>query len=211
MLVVEIGTPPNKLADADHPLHPLLHQRWSPRAFAPRPVEQGKLLSLLEAARWSPSGGNKQPWSFIVGAQGDGATYQRLVSCLNRGNAEWATAAPVLILSVAQTVTDDGNPMRYAFHDLGMAEMSLLVQAVAVGLHAHPMAGFSAERARAEFAIPEGFEPVLMLAIGYLGDPGQLNEQRRSQELAPRTRKPLSAFIFAERWGEVAPMVALRD
>lgn len=206
MLAVELDTLPNKLADADHPLHPLLHQRWSPRAFAPQPVERAKLLSLLEAARWAPSGSNRQPWAFIVGIRGDD-TYARLADCLNPGNAEWALAAPVLILSVAQTVNSQGKPIRYALHDVGLAEMSLIVQAMALDLHVHPMAGFSAERARTAFAIPEGHEPAVMLAIGYRGDPGQLNERRRSQELEPRTRKPLREFVFGETWGEVAALV----
>ena len=35
-----------KLADTTYPIEPLLKQRWSPRAFADRPVEIEKLLSL---------------------------------------------------------------------------------------------------------------------------------------------------------------------
>ena len=207
MLVADIAVQSSKLADTNHPIHHLLHQRWSPRAFAARPVEQAKLMSLIEAARWSPSGSNSQPWSFIVAAQEDAVTFGKLVDCLNPSNAEWAAQAPVLILSVAQTVNSAGKPMRYAFHDVGMAEMSLIVQAMALDLHVHPMAGFSAERACAAFAIPEDHEPVAMLAVGYLGAPEQLNERRRSQELEPRTRKALHEFVFAARWGEAAPLL----
>ncbi len=206
MFTAAIAAPSIKLADTDHPLHPLLQQRWSPRAFAPRAVERAKLLSLLEAARWAPSGSNRQPWAFVVGMHGDDA-YTRLAECLNPSNAEWALAAPVLILSVAQTVNSEGKPIRYALHDVGLAEMSLIVQAMALDLHVHPMAGFSQERARAAFEIPEGFEPVVMLAVGYLGDPAQLNERRRAQELESRNRKPLREFVFGETWGEVAALV----
>lgn len=206
MFTADIAAPSIKLADADHPIHPLVQHRWSPRAFASRAVERAKLLSLLEAARWSPSGGNKQPWFFHVGVQGD-ATFDKLVSCLNPSNAEWAAAAPVLLMSVAQTVNSEGKPMRHALHDVGMAEMSLIIQATALDLYAHPMAGFSVERARAAFVLPEGYEPVVMLAVGYLGEPGLLNERRRSQELEPRTRKPLREFVFGPAWGEVVALV----
>lgn len=207
MITLDNAAQSTKLADADHPLHPLLQQRWSPRAFAARPVERAKLLSLLEAARWAPSGGNSQPWSFIVAAQEDADNFAKLAACLNPSNAEWAAAAPVLLLSVAQTVNSAGKPMRHAWHDVGLAEMSLIVQAMALDLYVHPMAGFSGDRARALFEIPDDFEPVVMLALGYLGDPDQLNERRRAQELEPRTRKPLHEFVFAGRWGEVAPLI----
>jgi len=206
MFTADVVAPPIKLADTDHPLHPLLQHRWSPRAFALRPVERAKLLSLLEAARWAPSGSNRQPWAFIVGIQGDD-TYARLADCLNPSNAEWALAAPVLMLSVAQTVNSEGKPIRYALHDVGLAEMSLIVQAMALDLHVHPMAGFSPERARAAFAIPEGHEPAVMMAVGYLGDPAQLNARRRAQEEEPRSRKPLREFVFGPAWGEIAALV----
>jgi nitroreductase len=114
---------------------------------------------------------------------------------------------PVLLMSVAQTVNSEGKPMRHALHDVGMAEMSLIIQATALDLYAHPMAGFSLERARAAFALPEGYEPVVMLAVGYLGAPSLLNERRRSQELEPRTRKPLREFVFGPAWGEVVALV----
>jgi glucosamine--fructose-6-phosphate aminotransferase (isomerizing) len=44
-----------------------LKQRWSPRAFEDRPIENDKLQRLFEAARWSPSASNIQPWAFILG------------------------------------------------------------------------------------------------------------------------------------------------
>ena len=57
---------PEKLAETDYPIHDLIRNRWSPRAFADRAVEPEKLLSLLEAARWAPSSYNYQPWGFII-------------------------------------------------------------------------------------------------------------------------------------------------
>jgi nitroreductase len=196
-----------KQAVPAYPIHPLLAQRWSPRAFAERPVEEAKLRSMLEAARWSASAGNGQPWHFIVAVREDPEAYSKLASVLTPGNAEWAAAAPVLMLSVAKMVTSSGRPHSHAFHDVGLASQNLTLQATALGLYVHPMAGFSAENARLLYAIPEEYEPVTMLAIGYLGDPQTLGEQRRQQELAPRTRKPLAEFVFGEMWGEAAHLV----
>src|ERR1043166_8987154 len=90
-----------KLADTTYPIEPLLKQRWSPRAFAARPVEIDKLLSLWEAARWSASCTNQQPWYFIVATKDDQTEYARLLSCLRENNQMWASQAPVLLVSVA--------------------------------------------------------------------------------------------------------------
>ncbi len=196
-----------KQAVSDHPIHPLLAERWSPRAFADRPVEEAKLRNMLEAARWSASAGNGQPWHFIVAAREDQGAYAKLASVLTPGNAEWATAAPILMLTVAKMITSSGRPHRHAFHDVGLATQNLTLQATALGLYVHPMAGFSVENARLLYAIPEEYEPVTMLAVGYLGDPQALDEQRRQQELAPRTRKPLAEFVFGEMWGQAAHLV----
>ena len=111
-----------KLADTTYPIEPLLERRWSPRAFADRPVEPEKLLSLLEAARWSASCANQQPWYFVVAAKEDTAEHERLLSCLRENNQQWASHAPVLMVSVAKLAFDmNGQPNRYAFQDVGLA------------------------------------------------------------------------------------------
>src|SRR5919108_5670718 len=118
-----------KLADTIYPIEPLLQQRWSPRAFADRPVEPEKLLRLLEAARWSASTANQQPWYFIVATKEDATEYARLLSCLRENNQQWAARAPVLMVSVAKLSFDmNGQPNRYAFHDVGLAVRNLLPQ-----------------------------------------------------------------------------------
>ena len=197
-----------KQATADYPIHPLLQERWSPRAFEARLVEPAKLRSILEAARWAPSGGNGQPWHFVVATKENEEEYAKLASCLTPGNAEWATQAPVLILTVAQMVTSSGRKNGHAFHDMGLATQNLAIQATSLDLYVHPMAGFSVDTARTLYGIPEEYEPVTMLAVGYLGDPETLAEQRRQQELTPRVRKPLSEFVFGASWGRPSPLVA---
>ncbi|MCS6327992.1 MAG: nitroreductase family protein [Nitrospira sp.] len=190
-----------KPAETQFPLHDLLQRRWSPRAFSERMVEPDRLRSLFEAARWAPSSNNEQPWHFILGTKADPAGYDRLFSCLKEGNKKWAFRAPVLLLSVARMhFEDEGTPNRHAWHDTGMAALSLSLQATALGLIAHQMAGFDVEKARADLGIPAGFEPVAMIALGYPGDPAILDERLRQRELAPRERKSAREFVAIGRW-----------
>lgn len=197
-----------KLAATQYPIHDLLRRRWSPRAFADLAVEPEKLRSLLEASRWAPSSYNEQPWSFIVATREHPAEHERLLSCLVEGNQRWAKTAPVLMLSVAKLHFDrNGASNRHAFHDVGLAVENLIVQATALGLAVHQMAGFEVDKARELFRIPEGHEPVAAIALGYPGDPESLPKPLRERELAPSTRKPLEKFVFAGEWGQPSPLV----
>jgi len=194
-----------KPAAIDHPIEELIRRRWSPRAFSAQPVEAEKLQSLLEAARWAPSSFNEQPWSYLVTTKEQSEEYAQMLSCLAEKNQQWARLAPVLMVSVAKLNFDKtGKPNRHAFHDVGLATGTMLVQATALGLFVHQMAGFSVERVREIYGIPEGFEPVAAIAIGYPADASVLPEAFREQEVGPRRRKPISDFVFARKWGMVS-------
>lgn len=196
-----------KHAQSDHPVHGLIATRWSPRAYASTPVPAEHLRSVFEAARWAASSGNGQPWSFIVATNDQPETYSRLADCLSEGNVPWATRAPVLGLVVAQTVRSNGRTNRTAFYDAGLAVQNLTIQATALGLSLRQMGGFSPEQARANFAIPEDYEPVAMFALGYVGDPAGLSDSHREQEMSVRLRRPLPEFVFGARWGETSTLV----
>src|SRR5215831_7343715 len=197
-----------KPAVTDYPIEEVLKRRWSPRAFADRMVEQEKLQSLFEAARWAPSSFNEQPWSFIVATKEQHQEHARLLSCLVEGNQRWAQLAPVLAVSVAKlNFEKTGKPNRHAFHDVGLAMGNLLVEATALGLFVHQMAGFSPDRVRGIYGVPEEFEPVAALALGYPGELEVLPEPLRERELGGRSRKPIVSFVFQSKWGEVSPIV----
>ena len=150
-------------------------------------------MALFEAARRAPSAYNEQPWRFIVAAKDAPEDYARLLACLNEGNRKWAESAPVLIVSVAKLALDrNGRPNRHAWYDLGQATAALVAQATDLGLHAHQMGGFDRDRVRAEFGVPEGFEPVTALAIGYVGD----------EQPGDRNRLPLEELVFSGSWGK---------
>ena len=194
----------DETAHAENRIEDVIGRRWSPRAFSARPVEQGMLLRLFEAARWAPSSGNDQPWSFVVATSEDPEAHERLASILNERNRRWAERAPVLMFSVARMRTvRSGRENRHAFHDVGMAVGNLLVQATAMNLYVHQMAGFDLDAARQKLAVPEGHEPVAAIAIGYLGNPSDLPEDLRTRELAPRRRRPVGQFVHEGRWGRV--------
>jgi nitroreductase len=196
-----------KVNDVAHPVHDLVRRRWSPRAFSSRAVERETLLSVLEAARWAPSSFNAQPWSFLVATQEDPAGFERMLNCLVPQNQAWAKAAPVLMIAVAKTHFEhNGKPNRHALYDTGQAVAFLTLQATALDLYVHQMAGFSAGQAREAYAIPAGAEPVAAIALGYLGEPDSLPEGVRERELVPGKRRPLSEFVFGERWGEPAAL-----
>ena len=196
-----------KPAESQYQIHDLIKRRWSPRAFEERPVEPEKLRSLFEAARWAPSSNNEQPWRFLVATKENKAEYDRFFQCLVEGNQKWVHRVPVLILSVAKLTFDDGSANGHALHDVGLAAENLVLQATALGLASHQMAGFHVDKARSEFQIPTGFDAVAMIAIGYPGDVSALEERARQRELAPRQRNAISEFVFSGAWGKTSPVV----
>jgi nitroreductase len=198
----------DKVADTQHPIADSLRQRWSPLAFSDQPVEPEKLRQVLEAARWAASSFNEQPWSFIVATKDNPVEFERLLSCLAEGNQEWAKNAFVLMLSVAKLHFErNGVENRHAFHDVGAAEANMAIQATELGLFIHQMAGFDVPKAREVFHIPEGYEPVAAIALGYPGDPDNLSERLQQRERSPRTRKPLETFVFSGDWNQPSPFI----
>jgi nitroreductase len=201
----------DKRAKPDHPIHELLAARWSPYAFADRPVAEADLRSLFEAARWAASSYNEQPWSYIVATRDDRQQYERVLSCLVEGNQAWAKNVPVLALGVVTHKFKLNNKdNKAAVHDLGLAAGNLTFEATVRGLVVHQMIGILPDKARETFQIPEGSEAWTGLAIGYAGDAQTLPDKLKERDLAPRQRKPLAEFVFGAKWGEPAAVVVKR-
>lgn len=198
-----------KQAIPDHSIHELIARRWSPYAFTDRPVSDDDLRSLFEAARWAASSYNEQPWNYILATKANPAEFERLLSCLVEGNQAWAKNAPVLALGCTSlSFKLNGKPNAAAIHDLGLASATLTLEATARGLFVHQMIGIVPEKAREVFRIPEGIQPLTGLAIGHAADPATVPEKLRERDLAPRTRKPLSEFVFSGAWGTPSSVVA---
>jgi nitroreductase len=187
-----------KQAPAVEGVLPIFHERWSPRSFASRDVTPADLAKVFEAARWAASSYNEQPWRFLAGIRGSEA-YRKIFESLISFNQAWATTAPVLILGTAKTrFSHNDAPNRVALYDLGAAASYLTLQAAALGIASHQMGGFDPDAARKAFEIPEVYEIGAVIALGYQGEPASLpNEHFVAQEVAPRTRKSLTEFVFS--------------
>jgi nitroreductase len=178
---------------------PVFHERWSPRAFDDREVSAATLKKVFEAARWAASSFNEQPWRFLVGRKGDN-TYRKIFETLGEFNQKWAKTAPVLMLNAAHTrFTQNGKENRVALYDLGAAASYMTLQAAALGVATHQMAGFDTEKAKRLFGIPEDYVMGAAIALGYQGEPVKLDDEGMiKQETSPRSRKPLSEIVFSE-------------
>ena len=186
-------------------IHDLLARRWSTRAFdASKPVAREQLASLLEAARWAPSCNGDEPWRYLIWDKGaDPGGWQKAFDCLSVNNQAWVKNVPLLMLSCAGSIFGHtGKPNRWTQHDTGAASLSLVLQAVALGLAVHQMGGFDADKARAAFAIPADYTPMAMIAVGYQADASILPDEVKAKELTPRKRKPLSECFFVGGWGK---------
>jgi len=196
------------LASTGYPVHEFISKRWSPYSFDDRPVEKDDLLSLFEAARWTPSSYNEQPWHYIVATKDNPKEFEMLLSCLVEGNQIWAKSAPVLALGIAKLNFDYNNkPNRAAIHDLGLAAGNLLFEATSRSLYVHQMIGILPERACELYEIPEGYEVMTGIAMGYVGVSKNIPDDIRGRDAVRRPRKPLSEFLFSGKWGTVYPFV----
>jgi nitroreductase len=185
-----------KTADTSAPVHPLLRDRWSPRAFDPlHELPDDQLRTLLEAARWAPSASNTQPWRFLVTRRGEEA-YARLFATLVPGNQRWAGRASALLLVAAQTLDEAGRERPWALYDTGQAVTSLVVQAQAEGLAVHQMGGFDSAAAAAEFRLTDDLRPVTVVAVGRADHSVELPAPLADRERAPRTRHPLDDLLL---------------
>ena len=178
---------------------PVFLERWSPRSFTDREVSAETLKKVFEAARWAASSNNEQPWRFLVGRRGDSA-YKKIFESLAEFNQKWAKTAPVLIMGAAKTkFSHNGTENRVALFDLGAAASYMTLQAAALGLAAHQMAGFDTEKVKKLFGIPEEYVIGSVIALGYQGEPSALGDETLiERETTARTRKPLSEIVFSE-------------
>ncbi len=192
-----------KKAITNEPINSLIAERWSPRAFAPdKKVKRNDIISLCEAGRWAPSSFGDEPWRYLVWDKNhDKANWQKAFDCLVEWNQGWVKNAPVLLASfAAHTFKKNGKPNRHGEHDTGAASENICLQATALGLMAHQMGGYDAEKLKKEFNVPEEYTPMSMIAIGYQGEIEELDSQYQKDEKAERFRRPLGTTFFDSEW-----------
>lgn len=187
-------------------IHELLRERRSSRVMDPdRAIPPAWIGLLLEAARWAPSAGNMQPWRYLVFDERVPEALESARACLNPGNQAWALRAPLLMLAVTREVKEDGSKNYAAQHDLGLANENLLLQAIALGLHCRPMAGFDHQKAARSFSIPEGYRPMVMIALGFPGRLEDLPDKVQAKEAVGRRRHPVESFAYHGEWDQAYP------
>jgi nitroreductase len=197
-----------KHAQTNYPILPSIAERYSPYAFDPRPVEREKLLSCLEAARWSASSYNEQPWSYLLAERTDEEEFSRALGCLTEANQAWAKNAGVLILTVTTRLFAKNNkPNRVCELDIGLASCSLSIQATALGLAVHQMAGIEPAKIRLTYGVPEFHDPMTAIAIGYAARVEfGTSDPLAQRDLTPRTRKLFDEYIYTGAWGQPAKL-----
>ena len=198
----------NKPANTSQPIHNLLRERWSPRAFdADKAVPATALTAMLEAARWAPSSFGEQPWFFVVCDKNTHSTaWEKALASLAAANQKWARQAPLLLLVCSDTLFSRNNKEnRHHAYDSGAAALSLVLEAENQGLRAHQMSGFDPDAARAAFHVPPQYTCLAMIAVGYQAAAEMLEDDAmRGMETAARERRPLKDKFFFGDWGQDA-------
>ena len=166
-----------------HSVHQLIENRKSIRGFQSYQISDAEVNSLFEAARWSFSAINEQPWRYVFATSDQEAQFNSLLGVLNPPNQVWAKKASVLIAVLAKLNYSKNNaPNAIRLHDVGAANMSMALQAVELGLQLHPMGGFDKEKLKSVIEIGEEYEAVLMLAIGKKGENPDLAPHQQESE-----------------------------
>ncbi|MCF8217599.1 MAG: nitroreductase family protein [Bacteroidales bacterium] len=167
-------------------------QRYSPYSFQDKKVTMEDLSTLLDAARRAPSSYNEQPWRFIYATRDNEEEWNRMLDILVPQNQEWAKKASILMLSVAKkTSIVTGKPNPYSFHDTGMALGNLLNQATSMGIYVHQMGGYDRSKAIENLNIPDEYQPVAMIALGY---------PDKSEKREETPRNSVESFTFKGSW-----------
>lgn len=184
-------------------IHKLIAQRSSPYLFNGSAIEESDLVALFEAARWSASAGNEQPWSYIVATRNELSEFERMLSCISEANRSWAKLAAVLVVACARTTLErTGELYLTAEHDLGLASANLVFEASARGLGVHQMTYIDRNRIRELYQVPNEVKIVDALAIGYSAE-----ECTSGRSVRQRARKPLTSFVFAGMWSQTSRLV----
>jgi nitroreductase len=180
-------------------IHDLIKNRWSGRAFdASKRITEENLAILAEAARWTPSCMNIQPWRFIPALREQNTTWTQVLETLAPSNQTWANEAPLLLTVAHETQFSDGKVNPWARYDTGAAAMALSIQATAMGLMVHQMGGIDADRLKNTLKLPDDWSVATVLAIGYQLTSDEVPENLKEREFGPRSRRPIHEIWLAQ-------------
>jgi nitroreductase len=177
----------------DYPIHPLILNRWSPRAMTGESLSDEELMPLFEAARWAPSSYNGQPWRILY-VKRETIHWDTLFQLLVEFNQQWCAKAAVLGLMFSRKTFEHNNkPSKTHVYDTGAAWENLALEGTSRGLVVHGMEGF--DYGKAANLIPQGFEAHAMFAIGKRAPKSTLPPEMQQKE-SPSSRKKIGEFAF---------------
>lgn len=186
---------------AGYPIDPIFLERWSARSFKPEEMPEEDLLTMFEAARWSHSASNRQPWRFSYSLR-NSASWETYLGFLIDSNRAWSQNASAIVVVVSKThtsPTDGSEPTFNRTHDFdtGSATQAFTLQAAKLGYIAHPMAGIHIDLIQEAFGIREGYTVECVMSVGKLAPKDDLPEKYREREIQSQ-RKPLSEIVFKD-------------
>lgn len=184
-----------KIPNTKNNIHPLILNRWSARSFSDKRISDETMETLFEAASWSASSMNEQPWEYLWAEKGSDA-FNTMVDCLMDGNQPWAKNGSHMLLSLAKRhFNHKHRTNRHHMHDVGAANSTLLMQAADLDIYGHMMGGFHMDKTLEAFGIdPEEYEVACFIVLGYLDAPEKLGPPFHERELATRERKGVAEF-----------------
>jgi nitroreductase len=175
----------------------IVHARRSVRSFQKTPVEEEKLLYILEAARLAPSWANGQCWRFIVVQDPEARKAVAKTSMLNR----WLQNAPVILVACGDP-RDSGTRkgIDYFGIDVAIAFQQMILAATDVGLGTCWLGAFDEEEVKAALKIPEPIRVVALSPLGYAAGRTTLKERVIKAVAGSKRRKPLKNIVHYDHW-----------
>lgn len=179
----------------------LISERYSPRTFSGKAITKAQIKTILKAASLAASSYNEQPWRFIYALKSDEKAFNNIFKCIMKFNHDWAKNAAALVVCVIKdNLSLNNKPNTHAWHDMGLAVGNLSIQALSMDIYMRQMGGFDSEIIKPQLLIPEGFTPISVIALGYLGDIDNLPLYLQEREKEKRQLKPLDEIIFEGHW-----------
>ena len=167
----------------------LAKERYSVRSYSPKKIEDEKLQLILQAGRVAPTACNNQPQRVLVIQSEKG-----LAKVAETAPSKMFGAPCVIVVCADRTKTwirpYDG--MNSADIDASIVTDHMMLQATELGIGSVWICGFNSEKVKEVFNLPEGIEPINILALGYTEETPQSSERHATR------RKKLSETVFYE-------------
>ena len=165
-------------------LSEVIEKRYSVRGYKQDPVEEEKLLAVLEAARQAPTAANRQRFQLIViHTEGREEALGRIYG------REWFVQAPIVICACRYPMYPERKRKDYTDVDIGIVVDHLILKAAELGLGTCWIGAFDPDVTREVLGLPDEVEPVIFTPLGYPDAPPRGTD-----------RKPLSELVRYEHW-----------